>query len=64
MGITLQKIIVEVFEERLECVFMIFRTRLHLLCMIKNPLKWRFYLKGILREFGIDLSKTSADNNL
>ena len=58
MGITPQKILVEVFEERLECVYMIFRTRLHLLCMIKNPLKWRFYLKGILREFGIDLSKS------
>ena len=56
MGITLQKILVEVFEERLECVCMIFRTRLHLLCMIKNPSKWSFYLKGILREFGIDLS--------
>ena len=56
MGITLQKILVEVFEERLECVYMIFRTRLHLICMIKNPSKWSFYLKGILREFGIDLS--------
>jgi hypothetical protein len=58
MGITLQRNLVEAINERLECVFMIFRTRLHLLCMTKNPLKWRFYLKGILREFGIDLSKS------
>jgi hypothetical protein len=57
MGITLQKILVEVIKERLECVCMIFRAQLHILCMIKNPSKWRFYLKGILREFGIDLSK-------
>jgi hypothetical protein len=30
------------------------RTKLHLVCMFKNPKSWRFYLKGILREFGIN----------
>ena len=52
--ITLQKNQVEGFNQWHECILMIFRTRLHLICMLKNPMKWKFYFKGILREFGID----------
>jgi hypothetical protein len=55
MVITQQNNCVEVIEKRPECSFMIFRARLHFICMFKNPSQWRFYAKGILRELGINL---------